>query len=125
MKNDIQNREDIYIIVSHFYKKLLINKDMRHFFAKFDQEDKLEHHLQTLVDFWDNVLFYSGTYEKNAMQPHIDLHRKKSFKKTHFEIWLNLFNESVDHNFKGENAHTIKARALSIATVMRIKTINS
>jgi hemoglobin len=43
----------------------------------------------------------------------------------HFEIWLNLFNESVDHNFKGENAHTIKARALSIATVMRIKTINS
>jgi len=125
MKNDITNREDLYLIVNEFYKKLLTNKEIKHFFEKFNDNDNLEKHLNTLVDFWDNILFYSGTYNKNAMQPHVSLHQKKPFSKNHFEIWLNLFNQSVDENFTGNNAHTIKTRALSIATIMRIKTINS
>ena len=87
--------------------------------------DELEEHLQVLVDFWDNILFYSGTYNKNAMQPHVQLHQKKPFTEKHFEIWLSLFNASVDENFAGIHADTVKARALSIATVMRLKTIHA
>ena len=59
------------------------------------------------------------------MQPHINLHEKKPFSKIHFETWLELFNQSIDENFEGENVQILKNRALSIATVMRIKTINS
>lgn len=125
MKNDILGRDDLYLIVNEFYKELLNHKDMKHFFEKFNDNNKLEKHLQILVDFWDNILFYSGTYKKNAMQPHINLHLTKPFEAHHFEIWLALFNKAVDNHFKGENAHTIKTRALSIATIMRIKTINS
>lgn len=125
MKNDITNREDLHLIVSEFYIKLLSNNDIKHFFDKFINKDTLEEHLNTLVDFWDNILFYSGTYNKNAMQPHVHLHKKKPFSKKHFEIWLDLFNQSVDENFSGTNTHTIKTRALSIATIMQIKTINS
>ena len=125
MTEDIIDRKDIYKIVSTFYKKLLIDEDMKHFFEKFHDPVKLEHHLQILVDFWDNILFYSGTYKKNAMQPHINLNLKKPFEKKHFEKWLYFFNQAVDKNFKGENAHTIKNRALSIATIMRIKTIEA
>jgi hypothetical protein len=33
---------------------------------------------------------------------------------------LKHFYEAVDENFEGENAHTLKTRALSIATVMKI-----
>lgn len=125
MKNDITNREDLYLVVSEFYKKLLSQKEMQHFFEKFNNKDTLEKHLNILVDFWDNILFYSGTYQKNAMQPHVQLHQKKPFSQQHFKIWIQLFNESVDNHFKGNNAHTIKTRALSIATIMQIKTINS
>lgn len=125
MKNDIENREDLHLIVSEFYNKLLIHKDMAQFFEKFSDKATLETHLNILVDFWDNILFYSGTYHKNAMQPHVKLHKKKPFSKKHFNIWLELFNSSVDEYFKGDNAQTIKNRALSIATVMQIKTINS
>lgn len=123
MIRDIKNREDIYIVVSQFYKKLLNNDIMKHFFEKFTQENELEHHLQTLVDFWDNTIFYSGTYKKNAIQPHIDLNKKNPFEKIHFQTWLTLFHASVDENFKGETAEITKNRATSIATVMQIKII--
>ncbi len=125
MKNDVTNREDLYLIVGEFYEKLLVNKELKHFFEKFQDKDTLEKHLKVLVDFWDNILFYSGTYQKNAMQPHINLHQKKPFSKIHFETWLQLFNQSIDDNFEGEQASLLKNRALSVATVMRIKTINS
>ena len=125
MKNDISNRQDLYLIVSEFYKKLLTNNEMVHFFEKFKEDKILEKHLQILVDFWDNVLFHSGTYRQNAMRPHIELHQEKPFSEKHFEIWLQLFNQSIDEHFEGENTNIIKNRALSIAAVMRIKTINS
>lgn len=125
MKKDISNRNDLYLIVSEFYKKLLINNEMKHFFEKFQNKNNLEVHLQILVDFWDNVLFQSGKYRKNAMRPHIDLHQEKPFSEKHFEIWLQLFNQSIDAHFEGTNTTIIKNRALSIAAVMRIKTINS
>lgn len=125
MKKDVINRNDLYFIVTEFYEKLLVNKDIKHFFEKFQEEETLEKHLKTLVDFWDNILFYSGTYQKNAMQPHILLHQKKPFSQIHFETWLKLFNQSIDDHFEGKNASVLKNRALSIATIMRIKTINS
>ncbi len=125
MKKDISNRNDLYLIVSEFYKELLSNNEMKHFFEKFQNKNILEEHLQVLVDFWDNVLFQSGKYRKNAMRPHIDLHQEKPFSEKHFEIWLQLFNQSIDAHFEGTNTTIIKNRALSIAAVMRIKTINS
>lgn len=121
MKKDISNREDIYLLVKEFYVKLLNDDLMHHFFEEFEDPILLEKHLQTLVDFWDNILFYSGTYQKNAMRPHLDLQPKKPFRSEHFKQWLLHFNNTVDENFSGEVAHTAKSRALSIATVMQIK----
>lgn len=121
MVKDIVSREDLFIIVKSFYDDLLESEELGHFFTAFKDEDKLIPHLHTLVDFWDNTLFYSGTYKKNAIKPHIHIHDKKIINVTHFEQWLLLFNKAVDIHFKGENAETIKTRALSIATVMKLK----
>lgn len=122
-KNDIENREDLYQLVKSFYVKLMNDKLMLHFFEEFKNPTHLEEHLQTLVDFWDNIIFYSGAYQKNAMRPHIDLQSTKPFSNQHFEQWLTHFNTTVDELFDGENAHAAKSRALSIATVMKIKLI--
>lgn len=125
MLNDIENRDDLYQIVKIFYSKLMDDDLMCHFFENFKNPTHLEEHLQILVNFWDNILFYSGTYQKNAMKPHLDMQKENSFKSIHFERWLHHFNTSVNQLFKGENAHAIKSRALSIATVMKIKILNS
>ena len=121
MVKDIENRDDIYLLVKMFYEKLLKDEVMHHFFEDFTNPIHLEKHLQILVNFWDNILFYSGTYKKNAMQPHIELHIKKPFQVQHFQQWLLHFKNTVDEHFAGENAHVAKTRAISIATVMQIK----
>lgn len=121
MKKDIKNRDDIYLLVKEFYIKLLNDDLMHHFFEEFTNSTLLENHLQILVDFWDNILFYSGTYQKNAMKPHLDLQQQKPFKPEHFQLWLLYFNNTIDEHFSGEIAHAAKSRALSIATVMQIK----
>jgi len=118
---DVTSKEDLYNIVSLFYKKLLADDLLKPFFIKFENPEFLEIHLQTLVKFWSQVLFYTGEYQNNAMQPHFIIHQKTPIKKEHFKHWLLLFNTSVNELFKGDNAHAIKSRALSIATIMEIK----
>ncbi len=124
MKTDIQNRKDIYLLVKAFYVKLMKDELLSHFFEDFSNPELLETHLQTLVNFWDNILFYSGGYRKNAMEPHLKLQQTKSFNSNHFKRWLSIFNSTVDELFEGEIAHAAKTRALSIATVMEIKIKN-
>ena len=120
MKNDIQNREDLLLLVTRFYEKLLGDKSISFLFTDVAKTD-LGHHLPVLVDFWDNILFQSDTYRKNAMQPHLDLHQQSPLSNEHFMTWLRYFKESVDELFEGEKAFLAKERATSIATVMQIK----
>jgi hemoglobin len=120
LKKDIQNRGDLRLLVSLFYKKLLADPSISYIFTDVAKID-LDHHLPVLVDFWDSVLFQSDTYHKNAMQPHLHLHQQSPLQDHHFETWLRYFRESTDELFEGEKAFQLKERATSIATVMRIK----
>jgi len=119
--NDISGRTDIYILVKQFYTKLFKDKLLKPFFVDLDTDKKLEMHLTILVDFWQQQLFYTGTYGRNALQPHLKLNKKIPFKKEHFERWLLLFNKTIDENFNGLKSHQAKVKAQSIATVMQIK----
>ena len=121
-KKDIENREDLLLLMQEFYKKLLADNSINYLFTDVAKIN-LAHHFPVLVDFWDSILFQSGTYQKNAMQPHLVLHQKSPLTKHHFETWLRYFKESVDELFSGANSFIIKERATSIATVMQIKTI--
>jgi hemoglobin len=120
MKKDISNREDLLLLVTRFYEKLLTDETISYLFTDIGKID-LAHHLPVLVNFWDTVLFQSDTYSKNAMQPHMLLHEKSSLLESHFTTWLNYFKQTVDELFEGEVAFLAKERAQSIATVMRIK----
>ncbi len=122
MKRDITGREDLLVLVTRFYEKLLADNSISYIFTDVAKID-LSHHLPVLVDFWDSILFQSDTYHKNAMQPHLTLHQQSPLQKHHFETWLRLFKESVDELFDGKIAFIAKERATSIATVMQIKTI--
>lgn len=121
MKKEIENREDLYLLVSQFYVKLLNDDKIKHFFYDMVENDELEDHLQILVNFWDNMLFYSGKYTRNAMRPHLLLNQTIPFAKEHFKIWLGHFHNTIDENFIGETAHAAKTRSLSVATVMELK----
>jgi hemoglobin len=120
MKKDITTREDLLLLMTEFYKKLLADDSINYLFTDIAKIN-LTHHLPVLVDFWDSVLFQSDTYRKNAMQLHLNLHAQSPLLPQHFETWLRYFKETVDEMFEGEKAFLAIERANSIATVMKIK----
>ena len=120
MKRDIETRADILLLLKKFYETLLLDDSIAYIFTDVAKID-MQSHLPVIVDFWEMVLFGATTYHKNAIQPHIDLHRKSRFEKHHFETWLRTFNNTVDDLFVGENAFAAKQKAKSIASIMQIK----
>ena len=120
MKPDIQNREDIAKLINAFYEKLLADELLAPIFIEVAKIDLTEH-LPILYDFWESVLFQVGKYKRNAMEVHLDLHQMHRLEEQHFNRWLALFNETVDDFFEGETANRAKVRALSIATVIKMK----
>ncbi len=121
MKHDIQTRDDIKLFIHQFYGALLNDERLKHFFEDIIKADELEHHLDIIVDFWEDILLKTSKYGNNAMKPHLALHKNKPFLLKHFDIWLVHFNRTLDTNFEGEHVEIAKTRALSIATVMKIK----
>jgi hemoglobin len=117
---DIQTREDLHLIMSEFYQKLLADDKVNFIFTEVAKID-LKTHLWDLVDFWEQILFDTDSYQKNVLQLHLDLNQKLKLSEEHFSIWLQHFNTSIDEDFTGQIAENMKTRALSIATVMKIK----
>lgn len=121
MKSDISTRKDIKLIITKFYDKLLDDEKMLPFFQEIVNENQLEHHLEIITDFWNDILFDTITYQNNVMQKHLDKNAFVKFQKEHFTIWVSYFFTTIDSFFEGENASRMKARAQSIVTVMQLK----
>lgn len=118
--NDIDTREDLEILLSKFYSKLLSDTTISYIFTDVAKID-LESHLPRIIDFWNLSLFGKGDYSNNVMKIHLDLNNEEKLDEKHFKTWLNHFYDTVDENFSGKNSEIIKTKALSIATVMQIK----
>mgnify|MGYP000471736549 FL=1 len=121
MKKDITSRKDIELIISKFYKKLLADKDMLPFFEEIVKSNHLEAHIDTITNFWEDILLYTSNYSSNVMQKHLDFDKKVKFTKEHFSIWVNYLSVTIHDNYEGQNAQNMKDRASSIAMVMQVK----
>jgi len=117
---DIQTRGDLEILLKAFYDKLLEDPSINYMFTDVAKINLAEH-MPHIVDFWEQSLFYTGSYRKNVMQIHLDLNSKEKMTDAHFDTWLNQFNTVTDLLFEGPNCEKAKTRAQSIATVMKIK----
>ena len=117
---DITSRQDLELLMGHFYSSLLEDPEIRPIFTDIAKVD-LTAHLPIIVDFWEQALFGKGTYRNNTLAIHQQLHQKAELTAQNFKTWLSCFDSAVDANFKGPMAEKIKTRALSIATIMQIK----
>lgn len=118
MKRDITSSFDIEQLVNSFYDKL---RSETSFAPHFVHIRDWEAHLIVIRQFWENVIFYTGSYEGNPMELHQKLHENCPLTKKLFARWLTLFNTEVDRLFIGSNATTIKEKAKNIAIVMQVK----
>ena len=124
MKKDIDSREDIVKLVNSFYDKVKMDPVIGYIFNDAVKVN-WEKHLPVMYNFWENVIFFTGTYNGNPMIIHQHVNKVVPLHKEHFERWLKLFTETVDEFFEGEKAELAKQRALSIATVIQIKILQN
>jgi hemoglobin len=111
-KTDILSPADVTKLIKKFYDKLLVSS-IKHYFVNLN----LEKHLPRIDNFWNAALFPQHSYSQNLMEKHFHL----PLKKEDFKIWLQLFWDTVDELYNGENAETIKNRAASISYIMQKK----
>lgn len=120
VEKDIESKADLIVLLERFYQKVLADDSINYIFTDIAKMN-VEEHIPIIADFWETILFQTGSYRKNAVKIHLDLHRKSPLTPAHFETWLAHFNSTVDGLFMGNNAFIIKEKARSIATIMQIK----
>lgn len=123
MKRDIENRNDISLLINTFYEKVKKDKVIGYIFndiAKVNWDE----HLPVMYNFWENIIFFTGTYNGNPMPVHKKLNDKTPLNADHFKEWIKLFAQTVDELFEGDKAELAKQRAVSIATMMQIKILH-
>ncbi len=108
---DIENRQDLEILLTEFYKVVMTDPEIGHHFDDLD----LKSHLPIIVDFWEKVLFGKPVYFGNPLVVHQILHDKSKLKTEHFERWVDVFSGKVDENFSGEIAENTKMQAKIVA----------
>lgn len=104
--NDITTKDEVSLLVDLFYGKVLKDELLAPFFDKLD----FKAHMPKMIHFWSFVLLSEPGYKTNVTEKHLHM----PLKQEHFNRWLKLFKETVDENFKGENAELAKQRAAII-----------
>ena len=117
MKKDLGNIEDIKLLIDSFYKKVIVDPTISHFFTEV-VKISWEKHIPIMYSFWDTVLFGTMTYKGNPMIKHIELDKKEHLNKEHFAQWIKLWEETIDDHFSGAIAEKAKQKAESIEILM-------
>ncbi len=116
-RGDIRGREDIELLVERFYVSVRRDATLGHVFdgiAKVNWEE----HLPRLCDFWETVIFRTGSYKGNPLGVHRHLVGRTPMDRSMFNRWLDLFTTTVERHFEGENAEHIKRVAADMANVI-------
>lgn len=115
-KKDIENIEDIKIFVNEFYGKVQKDDLIGPIFnARIDGRWPV--HLAKMYTFWETILLGNHTYLGSPFPPHATL----PVEQKHFERWLELFKNTIDHLFEGGIADEAIWRAGKMAQMFQFK----
>lgn len=118
MKKQIENREDIALLVNTFYTKIRADTEIGFYFNDIIKD--WPEHLEKLTDFWETNLFGGKKYKGDPIAAHnkVDTYSKHQISSHEFGIWLNLWFETLDELFEGEEVSTLKRRARKMSTFL-------
>ncbi len=117
---DIEGRAEIVRLVDHFYGKVRGDATLGFIFDEVAAID-WDAHLPQMYAFWQTVLFRDGGFRGDPIGKHARLVPLTKMGPEQFDRWLELFCESVDELFEGENAGHIKRCAADMANVIHAR----
>lgn len=109
----IENREDVTLLVHSFYDKIRAHDVLGPIFNRSIPDDHWPAHLEKLTDFWESHLFGISKFRGSPPIAHqkVDLKEGHAITPKHFELWLQLWFQTLDELFEGELAARAKDRA--------------
>ncbi|MBM3165326.1 MAG: group III truncated hemoglobin [Bacteroidetes bacterium] len=113
MKKDIETDEDVALLVTSFYEKVMKNKELSLFFEGLDGNQ----HRSRIEQFWRFILLGEQGYTTNVTEKHLRL----PLTKTSFDLWLTLFFQTLEEHFEGPTTLLAKERARLIALNIQSK----
>ena len=116
----LESREDIELLVNSFYAKVIKDETIG-FFFKDVVNVNWGKHLPKMYTFWETILFGQMSYKGNPMQMHFPINEIKAMEKHHFAKWLELWKQTIEENFEGENASSAITKSENIANLMAYK----
>lgn len=118
-KTDIKTRDDVFLLVTSFYKKVRKDNVLAPFFSNIKDWDN---HIENLTNFWQSSLFLKTKYLGNPLEAHVKVDKQfnHTISEYHFGIWMNLWFETIDELFEGEYAQNAKFRARKMATFLNL-----
>lgn len=123
-RTDIADRGDIAALLRDFYGRAFADDLLGPIFVDVARLD-LDAHLPAMCDFWETVLFRTGAYRRNALQPHLRLNARAPLADRHFQRWLALWQATVDDRHAGPHAELAKLQADRIAGAMTRRIIGA
>ena len=108
---DVATEPDLITLMRAFYDRATIDPILG---PKFEGVD-IEAHIPVIVEFWKGIVVGGSNYRGSPPQAHAHL----ELEKQHFEVWIPLFHRTVDDLFAGENAETLKSRAVAIGGILQ------
>lgn len=115
-KKDITERADIELLVNEFYKKVGVDELLGGIFHGALGQN-WQPHLEKMYAFWHTILLPESTYSGRPFAPHASL----PVEKKHFDRWLDLFRETVDEYFQGDNAAFAIRQSVKMADMFQQK----
>ncbi|MEW7277805.1 group III truncated hemoglobin [Aquimarina sp. 2201CG1-2-11] len=115
---EIQNREDVFLLVSTFYASIQKDELLGPIFNSHLSEKQWPIHLEKLTDFWMTALFGVACFKGNPGQAHRDVDKNLNYTvdQVHFGKWLQLWFSTIDTLYQGEIAQRAKDAARKMAT---------
>ncbi len=114
---DIRDRDDIVRLVDRFYEQIRTDATLGPIFEQVARVDWASH-LPKMYDFWDTVLFRSGTFRGDLLGAHARLVPVADMGPATFARWLELFRGTVNELFAGDKAGLILRCAEDMANVI-------
>lgn len=109
------DKESIDKLMDLFYNMVRKNENLGPIFnskiGTSDEEWKV--HKDKISNFWQGMLLGEGNYRGQPMKAHLEL---PPFPREFFNIWLELFEKSLNTVFTPENAGIILQRAQMIGS---------
>ena len=117
---DITTTADVELLINTFYDKVKKDDTIGYIFNEVIGRD-WSHHLPVMYKFWNMVLLTIPGYEGYPTRKHVEVNKQTPLKKEHFDRWLLLWDDTIDHLFKGEIADQAKTKAQLMANLIHIK----